>query len=573
MRLLLVFARAYPERTAIMLVCLLLGGLAEGIGVVSLLPLIGLVAQPEGAALTAAADNPEGLAAWVSAAIRHVGVEPTPGVLLTLLAAGMLVRAGLMLLANKQIGYTVAHMATDLRLRLIRAVLRSRWQYYVHQPLGTFATAVASEARRASDAYLRATSVVALLIQAVVYVAIGSLISWPATLVALLTTALIVAVLNRLVHTARRAGTRQTTVSRSLVRRLTDALQSVKPLKAMGQETLIAPLLEGETRQLNRALRREVLSKEAMQALQDPLLIAFLAIGLYAAQTRLALPLATVLMLAVVCARIVAGLGQAQKEFQRMAVAESAFWSLRSTIEQAEGAREESAGAGIPALRRGIELRDVRFAYDGQPVLNAASLVVAAGTLTAIIGPSGAGKTTVADLVIGLIQPQAGTVLIDGVPLHALAAHRWRALIGYVPQETFLLHASVGQNVTLGDPDLSPADVEAALRAAGAWDFLAALPEGVDTIVGERGSRMSGGQRQRIALARALVRKPQLLVLDEATSALDPAIEAEVCTTLRQLRGGMTILAICQHGPLIDVADSVYRVHDGAITPVLATHP
>jgi ATP-binding cassette subfamily C protein len=206
-------------------------------------------------------------------------------------------------------------------------------------------------------------------------------------------------------------------------------------------------------------------------------------------------------------------------------------------------------------------------------VLKAASLVVAAGTLTAIIGPSGAGKTTVADLVIGLIQPQAGTVLIDGVPLHALAAHRWRALIGYVPQETFLLHASVGQNVTLGDPDLSPADVEAALRAAGAWDFLAALPEGVDTIVGERGSRMSGGQRQRIALARALVRKPQLLVLDEATSALDPAIESEVCTTLRQLRGGMTILAICQHGPLIDVADSVYRVHDGAITPVLATHP
>jgi ATP-binding cassette subfamily C protein len=189
--------------------------------------------------------------------------------------------------------------------------------------------------------------------------------------------------------------------------------------------------------------------------------------------------------------------------------------------------------------------------------------------LIAIIGPSGSGKTTVADLIIGLLQPQAGAVLIDDVPLHTHDARRWRALIGYVPQDTFLLHDSVRLNVTLGDPDLSPADVERALQAAGAWDFVAALPQGPDTVVGERGLRMSGGQRQRIALARALVRRPLLLILDEATAALDPATEAEVCRTLQQLRGSMTILAICHQGPLIAVADRVYRVAAGGITPVL----
>jgi ATP-binding cassette subfamily C protein len=568
MRLVSTFARAYPGRTAVMILCLLLAGVAEGISVTSAVPLIGLATGSGTSAAPAAPGGPADVTRSVSSAIRSLGGEPTTTLLLALVAAGMIVRAGLVLLANKQVGYTVAHVATDLRLALIRALLRSRWQYYVHQPIGTFANAIASEARRAAEAYLRATSLLALLIQAAVYVAVGFLISWPATLVALLAAALIVFALSRLVRTARRAGTRQTTVSRSLVRRLTDVLQSVKPLRAMGREGLIAPMLEGETRQLNRALRREVLSREAMQALQDPMMIAFLAVGLYATQTRLALPLATVVILAVVCGRIVNALGQAQKEFQRMAACESAFFALRATIEHAEGAREHAAGSTVPVLRRAIALRDVRFAYDGDAVLNGASLVVPAGELTAIIGPSGAGKTTVADLIIGLLQPQAGAVLIDDVPLPAYDARRWRALIGYVPQETFLLHDSVTLNVTLGDADLSRADVTKALRAAGAWDFVAALPQGLDTVVGERGLRISGGQRQRIALARALVRRPQLLILDEATAGLDPATEADVCRTLVQLRGEMTIVAICHQGPLIDAADHVYRVAGGCIAPV-----
>jgi ATP-binding cassette subfamily C protein len=297
-------------------------------------------------------------------------------------------------------------------------------------------------------------------------------------------------------------------------------------------------------------------------------MIGFLAIGLYATQTRLDLPLATVIILAVVCGRIVGALGQAQKEFQRLATCESAFWSLQATIAQAEGAREQTRGAAIPSLQHAIALRGVGFAYDGDVVLKDASLAVPARTLTAIVGASGAGKTTVVDLIIGLLQPQAGTVLIDDVALQTLDAARWRALVGYVPQETFLLHDSVGMNVRLGDPTLSPADVEAALRAAGAWDFVAALPQGADTVVGERGARLSGGQRQRIALARALIRRPQLLILDEATAALDPATEAEICRTLVQLKREMTILAISHQGPLIGVADHVYRVDAGRIIAV-----
>ena len=136
-----------------------------------------------------------------------------------------------------------------------------------------------------------------------------------------------------------------------------------------------------------------------------------------------------------------------------------------------------------------------------------------------------------------------------------------------MPQDTFLLHESIFTNITLGDRTLTEAEVEAALRAAEAWDFIAPLPQGMHTPVGERGARFSGGQRQRIAIARALIHKPQLLILDEATAALDPLSEAAICETVRKLRGAMTILAISHQPALLEVADHIYRLEDGLITP------
>jgi ATP-binding cassette subfamily C protein len=163
-------------------------------------------------------------------------------------------------------------------------------------------------------------------------------------------------------------------------------------------------------------------------------------------------------------------------------------------------------------------------------------------------------------------------VLIDDVPLSSIDLAQWRSMIGYVPQETLLMHDSIAANVTLGDPQLGAADVDAALRAAGAQEFVAALPDGVATLVGERGMRLSGGQRQRIALARALVRRPLLLILDEATTALDQASEAEILETFRQLRGRVTILAVCHQGGLIAIADRTYRVDNGTVVPVLPAY-
>jgi ATP-binding cassette subfamily C protein len=277
------------------------------------------------------------------------------------------------------------------------------------------------------------------------------------------------------------------------------------------------------------------------------------------------------MVLAFLLIRLLSQLGKVQEHYQDMVIFESAYWSLRSKIMKAENEHESFPGKQKPLLEQGIRLDHVSFKYKESWVLNSASLELPAGLFTAITGLSGAGKTTVADLIIGLLQPQEGQVLIDGIPLTTLDIRSWRQMIGYVPQETLLLHDTIMKNVTLGDPQLTENDVNGALCAAGILDFVMNMPERLESTVGERGGMLSGGQRQRIAIARALVHKPALLILDEATSGLDTETEAGIVETLRTLKGKLTILAISHQHALVDAADIAYHLQDGEA--VLARDP
>jgi ATP-binding cassette, subfamily C, bacterial len=562
MRLLIMLARAYPGRTALTLVSLVLAAFAEGLGLSSIMPLLSLVAGNSNAAM----DN--SISRAITSALARVGLAPTLEVLLGLIVGTMFVKAGLVLLANREVGYTVARVATDLRLELVRTLLNSRWSYYVSKRVGILSNSFATEAYRASQAYLYGATNVALAIQATVYFYVAAATSWQATLGAAALGFVTIALLNYLIRTTRRAGAKQTSLLKDLLGRLTDILYAVKPLKAMARESLVGPLLEKKTQRLNRALQREVLSKEALDALHEPLLVATVCAGLYVALSKWGLPIDRVILLAILFGRLLGHLQRIQKNHQRMAACDSAFWSIRETIDEAAAARETTEGTETPSLTRAIELRDVTLAYGSKVVLDHTSLVIPKGQVTVIVGPSGAGKTSIVDIVTGLVRPGAGEVFIDDLPLARADIQKWRGKIGYVPQETLLLHESVAVNVTLGDANLGCADVESTLKDANAWEFVAALPEGIDTTVGERGTAMSGGQRQRIAIARALAHRPDLLVLDEATASLDPKSEAEICATVLRLRGRMTILAVSHQAALLDVADKVYRLDHGRATEI-----
>jgi len=563
MRLLISLARKYPWQSVIMLLALLLAGIAEGIGLSALLPLISTVVGSQAGSVPGASASGSGLEKTVTETLAALGLTPTLGTLLVVLVLTILLKSGLMLLANKRVGYTVAHVVTDLRLALLRALLVARWEYFLHQPTGAIVNAMFSETSRTAKAYQRGATIVALVIQMLVYVGVALLVSWQATLISLAAGLILAFMLKRFINKARRAGTRQTKLLISLNRHLVDTLQSIKPLKAMARENQADSLLEKKTTNLNKALQKQVLSRQLLKAVQEPLLTIFMAIGLYIILVYWRLPLATTMVLAFLLARIVKQVNNVQQQYQEMAVLESAYWSLQETIQKTEQAHETTLGSQVPSLKHGIRLDRVSFAYQEDWVLRNASLTFPSGLFTAIVGPSGAGKTTIVDLVTALLRPQQGEIWVDDLPLEEVDIRRWRGMIGYVPQETVLLHDTVLFNVTLGDPELNEEDAEYALRAAGAWQFVTAMPRGMYSTVGERGAGLSGGERQRIAIARALVRKPKLLILDEPTSAMDRNSEAAICETLQQLSGDYTILAISHQPALMKAADRAYRLQNG----------
>ena len=210
-----------------------------------------------------------------------------------------------------------------------------------------------------------------------------------------------------------------------------------------------------------------------------------------------------------------------------------------------------------------IELRGLGFRFAGAPraLFTDLNLTIRRGQTVAFTGPTGSGKTTLVDLITGLLTPTAGAILVDGRPLTSATLPAWRRQLAYVPQDTFLYDASLADNVRLGAPDRGPEALREALRQADLLDFAEReLPAGLDTPLGEHGARLSGGQRQRVGLARALYRRPALLVLDEATSALDPATERRILDALARLPAELTVILVAHRPSAVADADRVYEM-------------
>jgi ATP-binding cassette subfamily C protein len=217
-------------------------------------------------------------------------------------------------------------------------------------------------------------------------------------------------------------------------------------------------------------------------------------------------------------------------------------------------------------FRQSVKLERVDFAYEQDGFqLEELDLTIPFGDMTAIVGQSGAGKSTIADLVMGLVMPGRGRVLIDDTALEAKHIKSWRDRIGYVAQDTFLFHDTVRANLLWARPEASEEEMWHALKLAAADEFVRLLPQGLETVMGDRGVRLSGGERQRMALARALLRMPQLLILDEATSALDSENEKRILAAIEALHGRLTILIIAHRLSTIRRADHIYLIERGRL--------
>ncbi|PJB69205.1 MAG: hypothetical protein CO093_10975 [Alphaproteobacteria bacterium CG_4_9_14_3_um_filter_47_13] len=552
------FLKTYRKETILVLMLVILAGFAEAVGLAAFLPFFQIVLEGK-----ASLDYiPEG---GFKDFVFGRGVPVNFASVSVFIAAAIALKALILWTALRYVGVTVAYISADLRRRLMEGLLRARWGFFIHHTLGSSLNAIINETFRSSMAFISTTRFIAALVQVLIYATGAALLSWKIFLGALAIGLLLVFLLSTLVRVARAAGQSQTHLAKKMLDHMADMLQGIKPLRAMALENKFLDLLTIHSRGLEKSQSAQLISGQSMRVFHEPLMVATAIGGLYLVMTFGSLTSSELALMAVIFIRLLNGMNAAQNEYQRLVVQESALWSLLDVIDKTEAAGDDWPGQSVvPQKIQTIALENVSFSHGKSLILNDVNLAFKPDSMTALIGSSGSGKTTILDLLCGFYVPDAGRILINEKGLDTLALKDWRHNIGFVPQEVFLFNDTILENILVGR-DFDEKRVWESLEAAGAKNFVESLADGIHAPVGENGRMLSGGQRQRIAIARAIIHKPQILLLDEATSALDKDTEQVLMKTLQNLTKDMIVIFASHNVAVQDYADYVYRIESGKI--------
>ena len=535
---------------------MLMASISDLLGMGALVPLVSQLTTDQG-------EQTSPLAIAIVQALSGIGVAPTFTHLLLFVGLALVLKSLISLGALTFVGISVADVTTFIRTRLLGALVKANWAYFVDHKPGEVAAQISAQSSQAGQAYYQAAQHVTTVISGIGLFAAAALISAKMMIFTLIAMALLIWPLSYILRFADQSSRDQWQAANDLTTGLEDVVNNMKPLKSMGREGRFIKAFNANIATLRNSLIQMVVTRHSTFYGQDILAVLMVIGGVYVGVELLHTPLSQFLAFGIVFYQMVDMVKRIQQSLQDALFSSAGYFGVMETIARGEKHAEFQGGNAAPRLTQAIKLEDVSFAYGAKTVLSHVSAEIPAHEITVLVGPSGSGKTTFLDIIIGFNRPSKGRVTIDGTDLQDIKLQSWRRMIGYVPQELTLLRGSIADNITLGDPDLSVAEVSEALRLAGAVEFVSALPEGLETDIGTMGARLSGGQRQRISLARALVHKPRLLLLDEVTSALDEKTEAEIVENIRALSGQLTILAITHRKAWVEIAARVYRIAQG----------
>jgi len=536
---------------------------AQGVGLLLLVPLLEVAGIGDGRTATPTS----GVAGIAASLLGTVGVSLTLRSLLTAYVLIVAVAASLQAYASVRIVRYRLDFVDALRERLYRAVAVAEWRHLVSlrqsDVLSTVTMDVTWMSLGAQASLMLAVTTILIVVQLVVALRISPLV----TALAAGTGAGLIAITWPLVARSRRLGREQVDSNRGVLAAVTGFLDGLKLAKAHGLEPGHVGTFGTAIRRSRRSQIAFTTAQSVSTAVQLVVTAVVLAILVTVAVEQFHLALAGLLVVAFIFSRLLPQITSAQQNVHQVAQSLPAFSDLLAFIDGCEAAGEplaEPDGRRLP-IGTGVRLEGVGFSYGDTPVLHDVSFEIAAQRTIALVGPSGAGKTTLADIVVGLVPPTAGQLLVDGRPLADGDLRAWRASIALVPQDPFLFHGTVRDNLAWARADATEAEMWGVLATAAAEDFVRELPHRLDTVVGDRGARLSGGERQRIAMARALLRRPDLLVLDEATSALDTENELAIRSALTGLHGHTTMLVIAHRLSTVSSADVIVVLDAGRV--------
>jgi ATP-binding cassette, subfamily C, bacterial len=553
---------------AVVVFGLTVAGILELFGLATIVPLV-LVLDPM--THMESGGRKEVIREAVDAAFATVGLETTFVTLLLAVLVFLSIKAIIGILVMRYVANVMARINTEARLKVIRTLMQARWSFYTRQRLSRLVAAAGDSANAVGDAFQVSADLLTSLLRILVYLSVCYIIAPLMILVAAAAAVVMALSYGQLVRRSKRAAKLQNRAMNQMKADLTDVFISIKSIRAMGRQAKMATLLAKDSDTLDERMKSRVLSSEFADELQAPLIAACLVAGLVGGSMLLDLGGHELLIVAILLVRLVNTFGVVQRSSHRLTSAHIRLNAGKRLLTEAELSQEQFAGQAVPDPRQGVRFEGVSFKHaDGRALLVDAGFFAPPGKITTLVGPSGIGKTTVLDLILGLLLPKGGRILMGGIDSPKVDLLKWRQMVGYVPQDVTLFHDSIRNNIALGEKGYSDDEVWWALRAAGADEFIEELPLKLDHVVGERGQMISGGQRQRIALARALLHRPAILILDEATAGLDHATEAGICQRIREMvdKDGLTVISVSHGDAWRAIADHVFKLADAKLIAI-----
>lgn len=459
-----------------------------------------------------------------------------------------------------------------LRVETYDAILHAKWPFFIKKRKSDLINLITAEIARASIGTYSLLQFLSSFVFTLIQIIIAFWISTSITVFVLLSGVILILFSRHFLKRSLALGTESFELGKNVLAGITDQINGIKDVKSNMLEKsrmnwFRSITLDMQKQQVNYA-NLKTKSQFYYKVASSLLIAAFIltAVNIFNAHAG------QLVLIIVIFSRLWPRVTGIQSSLEQIATTLPSFRAVIALQEECKQVREfhEEEVRGVKALQlsQGIECHNVHFRYLlDQPkfALENVNILIPAKRMTAIVGKSGAGKSTLIDLLMGLNQPEQGDILLDGKPLNKENLLSLRKAISYVPQDPFLFNGSVRDNLMLVTPNATDEELWEAITFSSAEEFVQQLPNGLETIVGDRGIRLSGGERQRLVLARSILRKPSILVLDEATSALDIENEEKIQEALSRLRGTMTIIVIAHRLSTVRNADQVIVLDEGKV--------
>ena len=525
---------------------------AEGIGIALFYPLL------------ASPDDNSRLSSTFDGVLDSLGVERTPASVLPIIVAIFVIKGALGFVTYSYQGWLAARIPLHLRREIIGALRRSDYRTVVGSNTGFVSNLLVNEVNKVDYGFVGFVRTFPPAFNVMVFFAIVVWLDWRLTAVLGLMGLVVVGIIGITGAISHRASGVLAKENATLSSLLIQMIQAFKYLRSTaGLGVFEKKITESAERSAAAEFRSNAAGALSI-SLAQPLMVLLLAGILYYQAVIEGQPLGSLFVLLLYFFRIMTELWALQHNWQSFISYLGSIEVVYEAVDKFKGNVEPNGTRPFKPLAKDIELANVSFSYiPERAVLRDIDLSIARNSTVAFVGESGAGKSTMVDLILGTLKPTDGEIRFDGVPLPDIDLETLRTQVGYVPQDAMLFDDTVANNISMWT-SASEADIRAAAQRAKC-DFIDAMPEGFDSKIGDRGVRLSGGQRQRIAIARELLKNPSILVLDEATSALDSESERAIQQSIDALEGQMTILIIAHRLSTIRNCEHICVLHDGRI--------